>query len=68
MNNKPHSSYKIIQDGVEQVVFNGNVYMARDKRYFSMYIGTGLTAHEALEDMRKTIKTYKWKMKEKDCF
>jgi hypothetical protein len=42
--------------GTVETLFNGVLWLARDKYITSQYLGAGKTEKEALEDMEKTIK------------
>lgn len=38
-----------------EVVFNGILYLARDVKYSTMYLGSGKTSGDALADIHKTL-------------
>ena len=58
----------IVNNKTTQVIFNGNLYLARHRNISAQYLGTGLTYLEAIENMDNTIDKYKLSLKEKCYF
>jgi len=55
-------SYKTINyDGRIKTVFNGILYLSKDLFYSEQFLGSGETASESEDNMRKTIKKHNLK-------
>lgn len=46
----------MFDNNIQLVIFNGCLYLAKDRRYSEQYIGNGNTINEAIVNMEKTIK------------
>ena len=55
----------VINDGVNIVVFNGIIYLAKNIWFSSQYIGSGKTIEKAIDNMNKTINKFKFKTRDK---
>ena len=57
-------NYKIISDdGINKIVFNGIIYLAKNRHFSKQFLGSGQTASEAYENMTKTINKIYFKNK-----
>ncbi len=52
----------IFDNGVQQTVFNGILYLSKDRRYSSQFLGVATSEKEAVKDMEETIKKYSIKL------